>query len=476
MMIGSSRTLTGLRPWPRTAVNRLPAGQHRVIAQLLTLGFWLVLGMFFFMIAVPNYAEIKPKGLPNIAPARLLRFALIGMTLVVLLVKPWRVSMFHFPDENARRIRNMIALFFVWYLFNAIVLQPQAGPSLDAIKNIVLPSWLMFTFAAIYVRNPNQVRNVIRVLALATVVVLVAIALEYVLRRNVFDGIVSAEGWAQTAFVDQSRDGTYRAKGTFQHPIINAQYLVSVGLMFSALGLFTRRGWRSVAWLGMGLLSMAFVYFSGTRSGMLFGGLFFGLMVLVKFFMVVREMRNQLLAAVLKLQLIWIPVLLGGVFFWVRSLVLGRTAAEFDSTSARLSMIERGIPAILQSPLLGYGPGEGAKIAGFRGYFGIYFIDNVYLSYALDFGLLHALLFMAVLALSIWRLWPRADELRLGGDEAALRLGVALALLATSAFLVTHASGELHEFTFGLIGMSMALSSRRPPAWYAQRSAMLRRT
>jgi len=160
-------------------------------------------------------------------------------------------------------------------------------------------------------------------------------------------------------------------------------------------------------------------------------------------------------------QLMWLPFLLIGVALWIYEVVRGRTAEEAMSTDSRISTLIRGIPAIFESPIVGHGSGEGAKIAGFKGYFGTYFLDNIYLAYALDYGLIYCLLFISILGFAIWRLSPTYAELRTPQANTGVRAGMTMALMASATMLVVHASSELNQFVFALIGATLCLPGRQ---------------
>lgn len=450
---------SAMRAWARTEVGHPRGAIAPVMAQLRRHGMWLTVALIFFMVALPSYAEIKPGGLPNISPARWLRFILIGLSLFLIFIKPFRSSLTEFGSAETHKLWRLVAVFFSWYLFLTLFLHFSTGFFINDIKNNILPPWFAFAFAAIYIRREEDFIWLFRALALAMLLVACVMPLEFVLKRNVFEGFISSEGWNQVGLVDQSRDGVYRVKATFEHPLTCAQFLITVGLAFVTKGLFDKaRG--SILWLLAGLVSLGSVVLTFTRSSMVIGAGLLGVILVVKFVTWTSKFRNRLSATVLRVQLMWLPFILIGVALWIMQLVRGRTAEESTSSEARISMITRGVPAIFESPIVGHGSGEGAKIAGFKGYFGTYFMDNIYLAYALDYGLIYCLLFMGILGMAIWRLWPTYDELRMPKPQTGLRAGMAMALLASASMLVVHASPGLNEFIFGLIGASLCLPGR----------------
>lgn len=451
---------SGMKAWPRTDVGRTRVAVAPVMIQLRRYGLWLTVALIFCLVALPSYAEIRPGGLPNISPARWLRFALVGLTLILLFIKPFRVPLTEFSGAETRRLWRMVAVFFSWYFVLNIFLNYSNGFFINDIINNILPPWFAFAFAAIYIRREEDFTWLFRALALAAIVVVCVMPIEFVLKRNVFEKIMSSEGWNQVGLVDQSRDGVYRVKGTFEHPLLCAQFLITVGVAFFAKGFFDRAKGR-LLWMLMGALTLGSVVLTYTRSSMVLGAGLVGVIFVVKFMAWTSKFSNRLTATVLRVQLMWLPFILMVAALWVFELMRGRTADESISSEARVSMLVKGIPAIFESPVWGHGSGEGAKIAGFKGYFGTYFLDNIYLVYALDYGLIYCLLFMAILGFAIWRLCPSYEELRAPQANTGIRAGMAMALMASATMLVVHASVGLHQFIFALIGASLCLPGRQ---------------
>src|SRR6202007_1659913 len=90
------------------------------------------------------------------------------------------------------------------------------------------------------------------------------------------------------------------------------------------------------------------------------------------------------------------PVLLLAVpvvYNTVEQLAAGRSYREQQSSNMRILMWERGEPLVMARPVLGYGGGTSAELAGVRANMGgTYTIDDYYLSTLLDSGYVGAVL------------------------------------------------------------------------------------
>lgn len=457
----------GVRAWAREDVGQMPVGTREVMVQLQGLCMIALLAYTFFLVAFPNYGELKIGGSPNIAPSRLLRFMMLGLMMLIMLIKPHRLKLTRQDEPAALWVFRLSAAFWIWTLLMVLFNVDNFAYTFSELKNKVLPVWIGFWMTAAMIRQPRTAIWVVRLLGGATLLVLGVVALEVVLKRNVFDGLLQVENISTAlAFADQSRDGYYRAKGTFQHPLTLAHYLVSFGLLFTAKGIFDTRFKRGIIWTMLGAVTLASVYFTHTRSGLALGGSMLLLLLGIRYALWLKTMRNRVVATLLGVQLLWLPVLMFIAWIVLFQLVEGRTSEEYFSTMARVQVLQNAVPAILGNPVFGYGVGLGAKEAGVEAA-GIsrFVIDNVWLLNALESGLPAAILLGACMSLAAWRLWPRWRDIRTG-EDIGLRIGCSMVLLASLAMYNIYALTELFELLFVFIAATLCIPGR-----YANRFA-----
>ena len=275
------------------------------------------------------------------------------------------------------------------------------------------------------------------------VVVCVA-PIEFVLKRNVFEGFISSEGWNQVGLVDQTRDGVYRVKVTFEHPLTCAQFLITVGAAFVA-----RACSASTFAMALGVVGLAVVQRRGSNlytfwhvDGIGCARRHFGFEVLDLDFDFSQPIDCGRVASSVTLVDVCVDWP-GPVGLRTGQWSYGRRVDEFASADQHADAWHTGHSGWLDRGSRYRG---GAKIAGFKGYFGVYFIDNIYLAYALDYGLLYCLVFMFILGFAIWRLCPTYEELRKPQANTGIRIGAALALAASACMLTMHATSALNEF------------------------------
>ncbi|MDO9238294.1 MAG: O-antigen ligase family protein [Aquabacterium sp.] len=426
--------------------------------QLLGWCFVLLCMLMFSLVAFPSYGELKFGGMPNLAPSRLLRMLMLVLMGLIMLIKPFRLSLTSQTEPWAKATYYVVVAFWLWNLPLALFNSFSLGHTYGQLKNETIPVWLSFWLSVALIKRPQQVVWLVRALALATVVVVAVVAVEVVLKRNIFDGLMQVENFStELAFLDQSRDGNYRAKATFQHPLSLAHFLVSFGLLFVSRGLFHAQPFKGgVLWWGLGLVSLVCVYFTNTRSGLAVGAVFLMVLLSVRFLVWLRSVRSRLMATVLALQLMWLPFIVAAGLYLAADLLAGRTIEERSSTSSRVISLFNGLDGVAQSPLIGHGIGLGAKMGGI----GVqYSVDNLFLLEALNNGIPAALLLLGCLGLAAWRLLPRWQELE-SGENIGLRMGLVLVFATSIAMFVLYALTDIFEPCFMLIGASLCLPGR----------------
>lgn len=449
-----------MRAWAQLDTGHLSSrASSAVLRQLMGWAFVALCGMVFFMVAFPSYGEVHIGGSPNVAPSRLMKFTILGLMSMVMLIKPFRMSLTQQSEPWAKAIYYIVVAFWLWTLPLVLFNAKSFGYTFSSLKNSVIPIWMSFWLTVALVKREDQVQWLIRMLGMATVVVLGVLAIEVVLKRNVFDGLLQLDNslTSDLAFNDETRDGQYRAKATFQHPLVLAHYLVAMGLLFVSKGIFHPRPlWDGVPWWGLGLVALGSVYFTHTRSGLAMAVLFLSVLLCIRYVTWLRTLRNRVAATLLTLQLLWVPFFFAGFYYFAADLFMGRTAVERGSTAGRIVAIFNALEGVSESPLIGFGIGLGHVRGGVSIGFSM---DNLFLLQALDNGLPAMLLLLALFLVSAWRLLPRWSELRSGSD-IGLRVGLVMLFYSTIAMYAIYALEDLFEFCFVMIGATLCIQGR----------------
>lgn len=449
------------RSWARTSVGIPSRSAAPVVAQIKNIGFWMVTTYLFFALWFPAWGEVKFGGSPNVAPPRLMFFGCLGIQILLLWIKPYGERVTRPTEPMALWVWRITNFYFLWELLSVLFFRPSLSESFTVLKSSLIPPWMAFWFACTMLRSPRGAYTVVKVMAVAGVIQLVLACIEgFWFKRNIFAGLLQVTNLgAAFAQVEQMRDGIYRTKGSFSHALVLANYLVATACTIAVVGMFDRRRW--VNWgsfMLAGILTGATVL-TNSRSGMAVGALTFGSVVILRYWLWSKTMPG-LKGTLMRAQLIWIFGLaaIGGVL--VKDLLSGRSQEEIWSSYYRLEQYYRAVPAIIDEPLFGYGANKGGEsiAVGAKNALG-FAIDNQYILLSLDFGLVTAIAFFLVFALSLWRLMPRRHEWQIT-PEIGLRLGFVALFGTMLIFANVHALADLLEMQMILVAVSLGIPGR----------------
>jgi hypothetical protein len=359
---------------------------------------FLLFGLLATLHLWPPYVIYRFGGLPALSPIKLAWLALLVMGGY------WVLSSREMMQRLKERCRShkllvlLVPTLMAWRILTSALGEPPIPQVLTLVAD-VLSCYIFFFIALAVLRDAGDVHRMLALLVVVAVVQALLASYESVVRHTLFYRFVSVSAEDSAVQMDilrqKFRDGRYRAQGTFEHPMVLAEFMGMMVPLAAALFVTTSKRW--LRW-GSGAfvpLAVMVIGASGSRSG--FAVLMAGALLAGVLWLMPRKQphggsgRGVLLLATAALLL---PVLLlvGYVVLQeVMAMIVGRTASEASSSMMRVLMMERGIPLIMDQPFFGYGGGMGAIKLGF--YDGTRFnIDNYWLGLTLDAGVIGLLL------------------------------------------------------------------------------------
>lgn len=409
----------------------------------------------------PSYLVFKFGGLPSV-DGRKIAF---GISLVVLLyllaARPYMRERWALMGGSGKALLVFVFLFALLRIVSAFGSPTPVFAFLGVVWEVVY--YFSPFLIAILVFTTEDVRERVARTLLAVTLVIACIAVaERVLGFNpisryapVVDDLVLALS------LSRFRDGVFRAQGTFEHPLMLAEFAsMACAFGLSYLLIASTAGLRLLAAAGL-LAGLASAYLSGSRVANVSVVVAF-LTVLVVWAVRARAARPQQTAVITRL---FIALVLGILAVLavplVQALVEGRTLSEASSSSARLQMIKYGVPAIFDAPFFGHGIGEAIRLAGVHGTANILTLDNYLLLVGIESGLFALLLFLALFLLPGWMIFKHVTD-QPGSDHAFLiaTLGTLLSLLSVRLILSIPYN---MVFVYLLAGMAVAAIPRPSP-------------
>jgi hypothetical protein len=390
----------------------------------------------------PNFAYIPIQSLPTKNPQRMVW----ALTLVY-----WFYTLAtnkELRERLGRRCRQskiswLVLGLFVWRLITAFAgEQPLYSLPVVAVELFdYLPAFLM---VLTWVRDSNDVVRLAKWLTTAAAIIVGFTVIEVIKHQNIFAPFIVIDAanaeFVKYALEEKVRGGGYRAQASFNHPLLLAQFMVTV-LPLVTLSFFARGAGKTAKFTaGFVLMMTPFVIWAThTRSAYAIAAL---VIIGLAWLPVVRNFRNPqknskggLLSVV---ALLVVTAIVPFVVAIILQLTAGRTREESGSSEARVQMFRRAVDPVLQNPAFGEGPGVGILQAALTTTRGRVTLDSYYLIVALDSGLPAVIAFIGLVIVAV-RFLIKATKLDDFFDFlafscwslAAVAFGVAAVILGT---------------------------------------------
>jgi O-antigen ligase len=417
---------------PVSQGNALP----QLSAQLYRWMRWLTFLFIFILPLWPNYAELRPFGLPNIAPTRLLNLTLFGLFVLCFFSSPQAQGLF------LRRVRDnwhfflLLGMLYVFKIISAFnALSPVVGVY-EFIKLDLLLVFPVFFYSLLVLQGSEDVRRVMVLLVCSALLVSLIAIVEAVLKKNAYTMFLPiASASMYMASLGGFRDSVYRVQGSFEHPLALSEFLSAMLPFCVLLLLVAKRNWQKVLFAGAMPFICAAIYLTRSRAGVGAVALALALLGLVMMFRWVGRSKNYVAQYLVFLQIPALLCTLALAAYGYRDYFVGKSMEEQRSTFLRVEMMDKGVPLVLRNPLIGLGKERGTEAVGIKGAKGFATVDNYYLALALDAGIPAVALFTALLVWLMSAAW-KLSRTRSGepGLMAAV-LGIAVFVFAVHAMI-----------------------------------------
>lgn len=422
----------------------------------------------------PAFSYIPVPGLPFKNPQRWVWLFCIGYWVWSLL------SNATLRKRTAQRLTGhplsaMVLAFFAWRLASCAGSQVPTASIFTAAMEIFdyLPAYLM---AISWIRDERDVRTLTSAMVVVLLLITLATVVEARMQSNPFMFLLPYDpGNAEFIAVLGTatfRAGSYRAKATFGHALLLAQYLAC--MLPLVLGSLTRsvRPWiRLCALLGCLLLPVA-MWATHTRTSAAASALVLALLaILLAWRLAVRKEGGFQRHVAGYFGLIIAVGLLLVAIAVVYSWAVGRTSQEAGSSIARLRMIQLSFEAFAESPIFGHGPGSGAFKAGIKSSDGTISIDSYFLTQLVESGLLGLLLFSGFIAAAT--IGGMREVIRATRSGLTLRLLWCLVILSFGLSAAVLSTPHNMPLLYLALGVVVALTPNRAHERQLSQSAVM---
>ncbi len=429
--------------------NKIQVDQHPInILEAALLGVALSLPLW------PSYLVIKVEGIPSINLTRLIIFLLMSLwSFGVLINFSYRARFLNFIKTYNKLLLFILLPFFSWKIITA-GLSSSRGPAIFSALRDTVYYFLIFLISVNIWRSYSQLERVVKTLLLASVIVFFIVIVEVLMQQNLFSSFVPASFIsAQKLSEGLIRDGTYRAWGTFSHPLALGCYCTTI-LPFAVWYTAIHKNQRRIFGFLICAALICSLFLTTSRAALVVltfitGG------YMIKNYLPGWIYRGRKVVPKKFLAFILALIILAGVAVVGQHLAAGRTEKEAGSTSIRLLQIQLGWPLIIEKPLTGYGPGEAAEVLNISNNA----VDNYYLTLALESGLPEVILFLCILFYFLNLSW-KLQKL-LPWVESGLAKAIFWSIAGNVLFLSVLSIEQILPFVFMQFAMLISLNYKK---------------
>ncbi len=397
------------------------------------------------LLLLPQYYGFRFPHLPSLSAAE-------GALL------PIAISVFpQWLKGPRKRMDLWVVLFMASMTASEITQEPDVKDGLLFAANNLISMFTIYIVAR-QIIEPNLRLPAVKQCVILVLCLLPIAAYEYRMGTNLYTTAAGFFGFQNVGWSVQLRGGRARISASFSDTelagiafavmlALNA-WLTQINKIDLQAGVIPRLGRRLAKleryWVPTAILCL-FLYLTQSRGPLLGAGA--GLLILQ-----IRRFRNPKLGAIVVGGILTVGAL--GVYSYYSGIAaLGNTASDESQGSAayRFEMIKAYEPVIAQGGWLGWGALSHPSVQGMNS------LDNEYLRVAINYGKLGYILFMIIVAESIWG--PLQNAWRFRNREDFLFALSALAALAIMWITIktVYLGEQLPQLLFLLIGWSQSM-------------------
>lgn len=315
---------------------------------------------------------------------------------------------------------------------------------------------LMLIFIISFFSQRKHLSQLFFTLLLVAVLSEIVGIVEWINQGNLFALFVDpVSDIAKEMMVGKIRGDVYRVQSTFSNPLSFAEFLLlimPIGLYFVSprkCGEFIRLLAKTMIILGL-----ICIYLTASRMSIMLA-----VLIIIFYFIWQKWGKNKttvfFVGAACLILLVSVFISMG---YW-DAYIIGR-GQESTSALGRKYQLETGIPAVLRSPIWGYGLSQGVRyVAPLKS------IDNYYLTVALETGLSGLVMLLLYQGLIL--------KLALKSDENTMfpSIGIFLAVAFFGVFLneLTLSIIEPFTFLFAIVGGLMVIQKSKKTTYISEK-------
>jgi len=381
-------------------------GNEKRSAWLLTVATFIYIGTSLLW---PRYAAIFIPGLPLINIQR------IGNAAAILTLLTALFASREFQKAFSKSLREHPLFWisiatYIGFRITSSFLSIEPISSFYRLTQEVFVH-IVLLFCGLHIGNSEKRFKYLMAVIAASVFFCTALAIaEQILQKNVFSLFISPKNeYMAWALSEKVRDGAYRSKAIFDHPLTFAEFSAIAASLAIAIGFFASKRWQTLMVFLVIFASLASILLSGSRAGYMAAGVGFIIFsIMTPTIMLRRRGLTLAQATTWSFGAILVAAAASAVAIYTYTYTLGERA-HTASDLASIEMLERSIDLLQESPIYGHGVGLAAELIAVRiNPLGNYSVDSLLMSIAVESGVIALVSFLFLLTYCIYYRWKIA--------------------------------------------------------------------
>jgi O-antigen ligase len=427
-----------------------------------TLKLWLLI-LLATMALWPTYFIIKVGGLPSIEARRIVAGLTMLATLYFVISRESVRFQFKGLFSGYLGVGTLLISGYALLRIASCFVSIAPFSSLILVLWEVLFYYSMFFVGAILFNKKHLQDWVVKIMLILALLISLYSGVEWVMKKNILMQIAPVSDglsmFQKALAISRVRDGFFRAQGTFEHPLVLAEF-AAMSVCFGLSTLLWKGESLTYRLLGFSTFIAALItaFLTGSRSPLLTIAVSTSFIFILWIFAndKAREKSKTGIRKLMAFSTFSALMLLALPVFTL--LIKGSSKLEETSSSVRIYMLKLGWEGIKANPILGTGPGTSGSVAGILSGSGVSTLDNYFLAIAIESGVPALILLLATLLFPVWFIFNQlmSDDTTINRSFLSAVMGLLIVTVLMHAILWMP-----YNLFFAFIFIGMALASMR---------------
>lgn len=360
----------------------------------------------------PRYAAFFLPGLPLINPQRIANAAVIAIIFAAIITNKYLTNEIRASAKKYAAFWISIAIYIAARTGSVIMSEDKITSIYRFTQEIFVH--IIFILLGLHLgARQHNTEKFLKALTFGLIATSILAIIEFTLKKNIFSYFITAQNeYMAWALSEKIRDGVYRAKSTFDHPLTFSEFIaIATPLSIYYTANSKSKLTKTIGTASVIALATSSILLSGSRSGYLAIAITATIVVLSPaIFTIIHKKLTLQKATAWSFLMIVIGLAIAIGASIVYEYTLGAKSYN-ASDEARVEMVHRSIKLAENSPFYGYGIGLAASKIGIKiNPLGDYTVDSIYLTFLVESGAIALIAFIFFTLYATQKSWQNASD------------------------------------------------------------------